>query len=73
MARKVFVGFRVARPRGMMLLPGVDNSVDEMASRARIQVYHAVSLTDAREAVTAGRIRAELEPCSPPYASSCWR
>lgn len=61
--RQVFVGIGVANPSGMAPLPGVYNSIDQMADWANSQNYSDVEIvTDKEEPVTAKRIASHLSP-----------
>jgi hypothetical protein len=59
---KFFIGIGVSRPRGMDLLPGVQNSIDSMVSWAIQQGYSSETITDGDGPVTADRIRQIIAP-----------
>lgn len=61
--KRVFVGIGVARPKGMVPLPGVYNSIRKMAKWADREHYSIVeTITDEVDAVTASRIAEKFQP-----------
>lgn len=63
MAQRVFFGIGVARPLGMAVLPGVNNSIDQMAKWAKREGYTIIeAITDRVDPVTAPRIAEQLRP-----------